>query len=109
MGVDTRPPTSPWVGVGDMSGDVFGNGMLLSQAHQAAGGLRPPPHLHRPDARCRGFLCRARAPVQAAAFVLGRLREQADLQGRRHLGPLEKSVPLSPQARAVLGIEGRDT
>ena len=39
------------VGVGDMSGDVFGNGMLLSRAHPAGGGVRPPPHLPRPEAR----------------------------------------------------------
>jgi glutamate dehydrogenase len=31
-----------------MSGDVFGNGMLLSRAHPAGRGLRPPAHLHRP-------------------------------------------------------------
>jgi glutamate dehydrogenase len=31
MGVDTQTRTSPVVGVGDMSGDVFGNGMLLSE------------------------------------------------------------------------------
>ena len=46
-------PTSPCIGVGDMSGDVFGNGMLLSQAYQAGGGLRPPPHLPRSRCRCR--------------------------------------------------------
>ena len=51
---ETRPGhaehrTSRVVGVGDMSGDVFGNGMLLSRAHPAGGRLRPPPHLHRPE------------------------------------------------------------
>ena len=39
------------VGVGDMSGDVFGNGMLLSRQIRAGRGLRPPPHLHRSRAR----------------------------------------------------------
>ena len=31
MGVDTQSEDFTVVGVGDMSGDVFGNGMLLSQ------------------------------------------------------------------------------
>ena len=47
------------VGVGDMSGDVFGNGMLLSRAHQAGGGVRPPAHVHRPVPRPGGQLRRA--------------------------------------------------
>ena len=38
-------------GIGDMSGDVFGNGMLLSRAHQAGRGVRPPAHLPRPRPR----------------------------------------------------------
>ena len=39
------------VGIGDMSGDVFGNGMLLSDTHPARRRLRPPPRLHRPRPR----------------------------------------------------------
>jgi glutamate dehydrogenase len=35
------------VGIGDMSGDVFGNGMLLSGT-SARRRVRPPPHLPRP-------------------------------------------------------------
>ena len=41
--------TSPCVGVGDMSGDVFGNGMLLSRAHQAGRRLQPPHIFVDPD------------------------------------------------------------
>jgi glutamate dehydrogenase len=41
-------------------------------------------------ARRRGLVRRARAPVPAAALVLGRLRRQADLRRRRHLGPLRE-------------------
>ena len=37
------------VGIGDMSGDVFGNGMLLSPAHPARRGLRPPHIFLDPD------------------------------------------------------------
>ena len=49
MGVDCQTEDFTCVGIGDMSGDVFGNGMLLLRAHPAGRGLRPPPHLPRPD------------------------------------------------------------
>ncbi len=48
LGLDTQTEDFTVVGIGDMSGDVFGNGMLLSRAHPAGGGLRPPAHLPRP-------------------------------------------------------------
>jgi glutamate dehydrogenase len=67
-----RHPDEPFtvVGVGDMSGDVFGNGMLLSKQIQAGRRLRPPRHLHRSQSRSGGAswaerkrcsTCRARA------------------------------------------------
>ena len=64
------------IGIGDMSGDVFGNGMLLSRADPADRGLRPPPHLHRPGPRSGAQLspsasgcssCRARAGTTTTA------------------------------------------
>ena len=79
LGVDVQTQDFTVVGVGDMSGDVFGNGMLRSRQHPAAGRLRPPPHLRRSRPRSGEILRRARAPVQAAALVLGGLRPQADL------------------------------
>ena len=48
LGVDTQTEDFTVVGVGDMSGDVFGNGMLLVRAHPAGGRVRPPAHLPRP-------------------------------------------------------------
>ena len=38
------------VGIGDMSGDVFGNGMLLSDKIRLRRRLRPPARVHRPRA-----------------------------------------------------------
>jgi glutamate dehydrogenase len=51
MGKDIQREPFTVVGIGDMSGDVFGNGMLLSRQIRLARGLRPPPHLHRPGPR----------------------------------------------------------
>ena len=88
-----RRRTSPCVGIGDMSGDVFGNGMLLSQAHPPAGRVRPPPHLPRPEPGCGDVVQGTRAHVQAAALELGRLRQDADQQGRRRVSALGQVDP----------------
>ena len=67
------------VGIGDMSGDVFGNAMLLSRAHPARRRVRPPPRVPRSRSR-RGQVVRGAAPaVRAAPLVVGRLRHRADL------------------------------
>ena len=66
-----------------MSGDVFGNGMLLSPHIRLVAAF---DHRHvfvdpTPDA-ARGFAERA-AAVRAAALVVGRLRPRRDQRGRR--------------------------
>ena len=83
LGHDIQTEDFTVVGIGDMSGDVFGNGMLLSRAHPAGRGVRPPARLPRPRPRPRDVLRRARAAVPAAALVVGRLRHRPDLAGRR--------------------------
>ena len=55
----SRPADFTVVGVGDMSGDVFGNGMLMSRHTQAARRLQPSAHLCRSRSRSGGELCRA--------------------------------------------------
>jgi glutamate dehydrogenase len=104
MGVDTQTEDFTVVGIGDMSGDVFGNGMLLSKHIRL---LAAFDHRHifidpDPDAapswdeRKRLFdLPRSswedydRSLISAGGGVYS--REQ-------------KSIPISPQARAALGI-----
>ena len=79
MGVDCQSEDFTFVGIGDMSGDVFGNGMLLSRAHPAGGRVRPPAHLPRPRPR-RGrprtpsgdgcSSCRGRAGTTTTATLI---------------------------------------
>ena len=71
LGVDVQSQDFTVVGIGDMSGDVFGNGMLLLPAHPAGGRLRPPAHLPRPRPGPRGLLRRAAAPLPSAAVDAG--------------------------------------
>ena len=51
LGHDIQTQPFTMAGIGDMSGDVFGNGALLSPVTEARGRLRPPPHLPRPGSR----------------------------------------------------------
>ncbi len=105
MGVDCQNEDFTCVGVGDMSGDVFGNGMLLSEHIQAGRGLRPPRHLPRPRPGPGGVVRRAAAAVRAAPVELGRLRharlisEGGGVHSRR-AKPIEISDPGPRGARA---------
>ncbi len=93
------------VGVGDMSGDVFGNGMLLSQHIRLVAAF---DHRHvfidpSPDPAA-SFAERARL------FALPRSSwadyDQALITPGGGVWPrTTKSVPVSPQARTVLGID----
>ena len=86
LGVDTQTQDFTVVGIGDMSGDVFGNGMLLSRAHPAGRRVRPPARLPRPDPDAARLVRRAAAAVRRC-----RARRWADYdpalhqRGRRRL------------------------
>jgi glutamate dehydrogenase len=104
LGVDTQAVDFTVVGVGDMSGDVFGNGMLLSRHIRLVAAF---DHRHifidpNPDATA-SFAERERLfrlPRSTWADYEAKLISQGGGIWSRS----EKSVPLSPQARSVLGI-----
>ena len=85
LGHDTQAEPFTVVGVGDMSGDVFGNGMLLSDRIRLRGGLRPPARVPRPRPGPGGLARGAGAVVRPAPFLLGGLRRLADLRRGRGL------------------------
>ena len=79
IGVDIQKNDFTVVGIGDMSGDVFGNGMLLSR-HIRLLAAFDHRHIFLDPAPDRGHRLRgARAAVRPAALELGRLRPQEDL------------------------------
>ncbi len=105
LGVDTQASDFTVVGIGDMSGDVFGNGMLLSRHIRLVAAF---DHRHifidpQPDAvatfgeRQRLF---ALPRSSWADYDTGLISEGGGVWARS-----EKSIPISPQARAALGIE----
>ena len=106
LGINTQTTDFTVAGVGDMSGDVFGNGMLLSEHIKLVAAF---DHRHifldpNPDPAA-SFKERARM------FVLPRSSwEDYDKKLISKGGGLyprgAKSIELTPQVRAVLGIDG---
>jgi len=105
MGVDVQSDPTIVVGCGDMSGDVFGNGMLLSKAIRLVAAF---DHRHifldpNPDP-AKSWAERARM------FALPR-SSWADYDaslisaGGGVFPRTQKSIPLSAQVKAVLGLE----
>ncbi len=105
MGVDTQTEDFTAVGIGDMSGDVFGNGMLLSKHIRL---LAAFDHRHifldpDPDAapswaeRQRLFnLPRSSWDDYDTALI----SDGGGVYSREH-----KAIPISPQVHAALGIQ----
>ena len=105
LGVNTQTTAFTVAGIGDMSGDVFGNGMLLSEHIKLVLAF---DHRHifidpTPDA-ARSHAERARL------FALP--RSSWDDYDKSLLSPgggvyprSAKSISLSPQARALIGVE----
>ncbi len=103
-GVDIQNTDFTVAGVGDMSGDVFGNGMLLS------------PHILLVAAFDHRHIFIDPHPDRAASFAererLFKLprsswadyKQELISEGGGIWSRNEKSVPISPPARAVLGI-----
>ena len=77
------------------------------QGDQARRRLRPPPHLPRSRPRSGEELEGAQADVRPAALVLGRLRQEPDLEGRRRLPAQPEVDPaVARKSRAMLGLDG---
>ena len=87
MGINPRRADFTCVGIGDMSGDVFGNGMLLSEHIKLVAAFDHRHVFIDPDPDpARSFEERKRL-FAAAPVELGQLRRESDLRGRRDLPP----------------------
>jgi glutamate dehydrogenase len=104
-GHDVQSEDFTVVGVGDMAGDVFGNGMLLSRHIRLVGAFN---HRHvfidpSPDAE-RSFEERKRL-FELPGSSWDDYDREAISAGGGVYERAAKSVPLSPEVREVLGVE----
>ena len=107
LGIDCQSTDFTAIGIGDMGGDVFGNGMLLSKHIRLVGAFN---HMHvfidpDPDAEAT-FAERERL------FALPRSTwddfDRSLLSTGGGIYPRSaKSIPLSPEARAALAIDNK--
>ncbi|MBA3773673.1 MAG: NAD-glutamate dehydrogenase [Ramlibacter sp.] len=104
MGVDIQSTDFTVAGIGDMSGDVFGNGMLLSPHIRLVAAfdhrhvfIDPQPDAGASLAERRRLFALPRSSW--ADYEAGLISEGGGVWARS-----EKSIPVSPQARAALGI-----
>ena len=74
LGIDVMNEPFTVVGIGDMSGDVFGNGMLLSDQIKLVAAFDHRHVFVDPTPNPAAGVRRAQAAVRAARLVLGRLR-----------------------------------
>jgi glutamate dehydrogenase len=105
LGVDIQRQPFTVVGIGDMSGDVFGNGMLLSPHIRLLAAFN---HQHifldpNPDERTslkerRRLFRKARSSW--TDYDRGRISEGGGVFSRQ-----DKTIPLSPEIRDWLGVE----
>jgi glutamate dehydrogenase len=109
MGVDTQTEDFTVVGIGDMSGDVFGNGMLLSKHIQLLAAfdhrhvfLDPDPDVAASWEERRRMFDLPRSSWDDYDKSL--ISEGGGVYSREH-----KAIPISPQVRAALGIEDEVT
>ena len=99
LGIDADTATLTVVGIGDMSGDVFGNGLLRSTHVQLVAAFDHRHVFLDPDPDPAVSFRRAPAPVRPAPLVVGRLRPGADLGRRRR-------VPAHGRSRSPLSRRG---
>ena len=108
LGIDVQRDPTRVVAIGDMSGDVFGNGMLLSKAIRLVGAFNHKHIFLDPEP------CQARSHAERKRlFELPRSSwEDYDTDlisaGGGVFPRSAKSIPLSREIRACLGIEAEE-
>jgi glutamate dehydrogenase len=106
MGVDTQTQDFTIVGVGDMSGDVFGNGMLLSRHIRL---LAAFDHRHiflDPDPDTAVSFQERQRMFDLPRSSWDDYDKSLISEGGGVYSREQKAVPVSRQVRSVLGIDG---
>src|SRR3977135_3613305 len=105
LGVNTQTTDFTVAGIGDMSGDVFGNGMLLSRHIKLVGAFNHAHVFLDPDPdREKSFDARKRL-FEKPRSTWSDYDESLISEGGGVFPRSAKSIPISPQAKEALAIE----
>jgi glutamate dehydrogenase len=109
MGVDCQREDFTCVGVGDMSGDVFGNGMLLSEHTRLVAAFDHRHIFVDPDPDAATSYAERQRMFELPRSSWADYDESLISEGGGIFPRTLKSIPVSPQMRSALGIEGDAT
>lgn len=107
MGIDVQSDPTTAAGVGDMSGDVFGNGMLLSKAIKLVAAFDHRHIFIDPDPDPETSWNERKRMFDLPRSSWDDYNRSLLSKGGGIYPRTEKSIPLSAEARAVLGIEAK--
>jgi glutamate dehydrogenase len=105
LGLDTQATDFTVVGIGDMAGDVFGNGLLLSEHIGLVGAFN---HMHvflDPDPDPARSFAERRRLFELPRSSWDDYDRSLISEGGGVFARSAKSIPLSPQVRERLGVE----
>ncbi|TDP96419.1 NAD-glutamate dehydrogenase [Labedaea rhizosphaerae] len=106
LGVDTQAQEFTVVGVGDMSGDVFGNGMLLSEHIRLVAAFDHRHVFIDPDPVAAPSFAERRRLFELPRSSWDDYDRSLISEGGGVWSRAAKSIPVSEQAARALGIEG---
>jgi glutamate dehydrogenase len=105
MGIDVDQTDFTVAGIGDMSGDVFGNGMLLSQHIRLVAAFDHRHVFIDPDPDPRVSFAERQRLFGLERSSWADYDQSLISEGGGVWPRTAKSVPVSPQARAALGLD----
>ncbi|GAA3835265.1 NAD-glutamate dehydrogenase [Nocardioides panacisoli] len=106
MGVDCQTEDFTCVGIGDMSGDVFGNGMLCSEHIRLVAAFDHRDIFLDPEPDAAASFAERKRLFELPRSSWQDYDKSVISEGGGIYSRSSKSVPISPQVRAALGIVG---
>jgi glutamate dehydrogenase len=108
LGLDVESEDFTAIGIGDMSGDVFGNGMLLSEHIRLLGAFDHRHVFIDPDPDPAASFAERRRLFELPSSSWEDYDRALISEGGGVFARSAKSIALSPQARAALGTEAEE-
>jgi len=108
LGLDIQKQAFTVVGIGDMSGDVFGNGMLLSRHIRLQAAFNHQHIFLDPDPDARSGLAERRRLFRIPRSGWNDYKPDLISNGGGVFSRQDKTIPLSPQVRKWLGTESAE-